>query len=427
MKILLTGATGFIGTHCLRILKQQGHQITACARNPAKLTNIYSDIHAVNVDFSAMQRVQDWLPLLKNIDAVVNCVGIIAENKQQKFIDLHQNAPIALFKACEQAGVKKIIQISALGADENAESNYHLTKKAADDVLQRLNFDWFVLRPSIVYGEGAQSMALFHALAALPISVLMDDGQQMLQPVHIDDITETILICLKPETPGKRLLDLVGFEAISFKDLLAQLRLRLQIKAPVSFSLPHSIVIPFASLGKFIDIPALSSDGMQMLLRGNTADKQPLVEFIKREPYHLQEKLISHPATVAEQWYARLFFMPITLRLTLAFIWLWSGFVSAFLYPPEQSYQLLIPLGITGIAASFCLYGLIIMDVVIGMATLCRYQFKSLLILQIVLIVGYSIVISFGLPEYFFHPFAPIIKNLALVVIALILLALEER
>ncbi|NOQ35734.1 MAG: NAD(P)H-binding protein [Methylococcaceae bacterium] len=427
MKILLTGATGFIGGHCLRALIQQGHDVTVCVRNPAKLYQHTSQLNALKADFSTMQNVKDWLPLLKDIEAVMNCVGIIAETKQQKFIDLHQNAPIALFKACEQAGVKKVIQISALGADEQAESTYHLTKRATDEVLQSLNLDWFIFQPSIVYGEGAQSMALFHALAALPVSVLMDGGEQMLQPVHVDDITSTMLVCLKPETKGKQILHLVGANPVSFKTLLEQLRLRLQLKPPPSFSAPHSLVIPFASLGKYIDIPALSADGMQMLLRGNTADKQPFVEFIKREPYSLQEKLINHPATIAEQWHARLFFMPITLRLTLAFLWLWSGFVSAFLYPAEQSYQLLVPLGITGFGAAFSLYGLAIMDALIGIATLCRYRFKYLLILQILLITGYSIVISFGLPEYFLHPFAPIVKNITLVVIALILLALEER
>lgn len=427
MKILLTGATGFIGGHCLEVLIQQNHSVTACVRNPKKLASLYPDVQTLKVDFSTMQTEADWLPLLTDIEVVMNCVGIIAENKQQKFIELHQQTPIALFKACEQAGVKRVIQISALGADEKAESTYHLTKKAADDVLKGLDLDWFIFQPSIVYGDGAQSMELFHALAALPVSALMDGGQQMLQPVFIDDITETMRVCLQPETIGKRLLHLVGANAVSFKELLEQLRLRLQIKPPPSFNAPHSIVIPFASLGKYIDIPALSSDGMQMLLRGSTADKQPLAKFIGREPYSLQEKLISHSATIAEQWHARLFFMPITLRLTLAFIWLWSGFVSAFLYPAEQSYQLLIPLGITGVGAAFVLYGLAFMDVLIGVATLCRYHFKTLLSLQILLIVGYSVVISIGLPEFFLHPFAPVIKNLALVVIALILLALEER
>lgn len=426
MNILLTGATGFIGGHCLRVLLTKNHQVTACIRNPAKLNTVYPHVKTLNGDFSNLQSIEDWIPFLKNIDVVINCIGIICENKSQQFIDLHQKSPIALFKACEKMGVKKVIQFSALGADEQAESNYHLTKKAADDFLQGLNLDWFIFRPSIVYGEGAESMALFQALAALPVSVLMDGGQQFLQPVNIEDITDAMLVCLKPETQGKQLLDLVGFNSISLKELLEKLRIRLHIKPVLSFSLPHKYMLPFARFGNFLDIPALSTDGMQMLLRGNTADKKPFAKFINREPYSLQEKLISHPATPAEKWHARLFFMPLFLRLTLSFIWLWSGFVSAFLYPVEQSYQLLIPLGVSGAFSVFTLYGLSLIDTVIGLSILCRYHFKTVLLVQLFLIIGYSIVISFAIPEFFFHPFAPIIKNIPLVVITLILLTLEE-
>ncbi len=73
-----------------------------------------------------MHNTRDWLALLQNIEVVIKCVGIIAESKGQSFQILHVQVPIALFKAAEQAGVKKIIQISALGADETAQSAYHL-------------------------------------------------------------------------------------------------------------------------------------------------------------------------------------------------------------------------------------------------------------------------------------------------------------
>ncbi|MCK5666120.1 MAG: NAD(P)H-binding protein [Thiotrichaceae bacterium] len=137
MNILLTGASGFIGHHILHALEQQNHKIIACCRNPEKLIFKSENTRILLLHYADMTNEIDWLPHLENIDAVLNCVGIIDESKRQTFQTLHAQIPIALFRAAEQAGVKKIIQISALGADESAQSAYHLSKKTADDVLRK--------------------------------------------------------------------------------------------------------------------------------------------------------------------------------------------------------------------------------------------------------------------------------------------------
>jgi uncharacterized protein YbjT (DUF2867 family) len=102
-----------------------------------------------------------------------------------------------------------VIQISALGADDQALSRYHLSKRAADDHLAASSLDWTVLRPSIVYGPGAHSMALFEALAALPLTPLINRGEQEIQPIHVADLTRAVLHCLAPEGPAGVRVDLV--------------------------------------------------------------------------------------------------------------------------------------------------------------------------------------------------------------------------
>ncbi len=208
MNILLTGASGFIGYHILRELEQQNHQVIACCRKPEKLFFKSENTQILQLNYADMPNISDWLPHLRNIDAVINCVGIIVESKGQSFQILHAQVPTVLFKAAAQAGVKKIVQISALGSDNSAKSAYHLSKKTADDALRKLNVDWYVLQPSIIYGDGAQSMALFHALAALPVHALIDGGKQLMQPVHVSDITATIIQCLKADSPTRLTLPL---------------------------------------------------------------------------------------------------------------------------------------------------------------------------------------------------------------------------
>ena len=146
MNILLTGSTGFIGSHILGELIRLDYHVTACVREPASPSlNVRYEV----IDFVRATDVKDWLPLLDNIDVVINSVGIISESKSQTFSALHTRAPVALFRAAEVAGVRQIIQISALGADEQAQSHYHLSKREADEALQSLSLSWYILRPSL--------------------------------------------------------------------------------------------------------------------------------------------------------------------------------------------------------------------------------------------------------------------------------------
>jgi uncharacterized protein YbjT (DUF2867 family) len=425
MNILLTGASGFIGHHILQTLEQQNHKVIACCRSPEKLFFKSDRTCILQLNFSDMPDDMDWLPHLQNIDAVINCVGIIAESKGQTFETLHAQVPTALFRAAEQAGVKKIIQISALGADESAQSAYHLSKKSADDALRNLNVDWYVLQPSIIYGDGAQSMALFHALAALPVHALIDGGKQLMQPVHVSDIAATVIKCLKPESPSRLTLPMVGPEAISFKLLLEQLRQRLGKKPAPAFPLPGKLAQRSVFIGKWLGEPTFNAENIAMLRRGNSADAEPIKQFLGRPTHSLEQQLLLNPANQAERWHAGLYFLRPLLRLSIAFLWLWSGIVSIFFFPPEQSYQFLAASGIVGSMAPIMLYGLAVMDIILGIATLIAYRIRPLILFQLAIIFLYTLTITFTLPEFWLHPFGPVLKNIPLLATLLVYLNLE--
>jgi uncharacterized protein YbjT (DUF2867 family) len=412
MNILITGATGFIGNAILPALLQQGHKVTACSRYPEKLLTQSEHLTRLTIDFETAVQAEDWLPHLKNIDAVINCVGIISETKHQSFTQLHTNAPIALFTAAAQSGVQKIIQISALGADENAQSDYHLSKRAADDFLRGLDMDWFILQPSIVYGERAQSTAFFHALAALPVQVLPDGGGQLLQPIHIDDLVAVVCQCLESSANARQTLALVGPAPIRYADLLLNLRLRLG-KAPAkTVNIPEKWLLHLAGLGKFLDTPILSKDNIPMLYRNKIGDPTAITRILGRPPLNIHQQLFAKPASSAERWHAHLYFLKSLLLLLITIVWLWSGITSLFFYPHQASYQLLAGMGVTGIAAPFALYGLALLDIGLGLATLARYRWQTLLNLQMAIVLVYTLVISMALPEFWLHPFGPILKNL---------------
>lgn len=269
MRLLLSGASGFMGRNIAAALHAAGHQVNAVSRQNG-------------VDFTQMLTARDWLPHLDNIDAVINAVGIIGERGSQRFAPLHTQAPIALFQACQQAGLKRVLQISALGADENAFSAYHLSKRKADDFLRSCDLDWFVLRPSLTYGRGGKSTQLFLRLAALPRIPVIGDGQQVLQPVHINDVVATVLQALST-SESKQTLDIVGTETFTFAQWLQLMRHAQGLPPAKLLRCPFSLAIGLTYFARYLN-PMCQAENLRMLQRGYRGDSQQLIRFLGRPP-----------------------------------------------------------------------------------------------------------------------------------------------
>jgi uncharacterized protein YbjT (DUF2867 family) len=416
MKILVIGGSGFIGGNIVRALIKKEFDVSAGVRNPSA-----ANVPAIVCDFTKETDEESWQSKVAGFDIVINAVGIIQENAHQSFDNLHTKAPIALFGACQKEGVKKIIQISALGADEQARSAYHLSKKRADDFLRSLDIDYCILKPSIVYGQGGKSTALFTALANLPIIPIIEDGSQQLQPVCIDDLCDTVYMAVI-STQKKCELDIVGDKAINYKEMLFKFRRWLGNKETVAISIPESMSL----FGKILDEPSVSRESISMLKRGNAADAAPLAQFLGRTPRSMDDIIFALPASDEIKLSAKLYFIRPLLRIIIAFVWIWSGIVSAFLYPTDQALGLLNDVGISGSYTIYVLYIASFLDISLGVLTFIGCRIIPLLWFQIAVILVYSIILTFLAPYHWLHPFGPVLKNLPLMVTLYIMIALEE-
>src|SRR5437764_12334514 len=146
MRVLLTGASGFIGRAVAAALQSRGHAVVRVLRHPPADAQ-----DVVQADFAQPPQRDWWRARLAGIDAVGNAVGSLRAQGGQRFDALHTRAPVELFHACAAAGVPTVVQVSALGADAAARSAYHLSKKAADDVLRQLPLAGAIVQPSLVY------------------------------------------------------------------------------------------------------------------------------------------------------------------------------------------------------------------------------------------------------------------------------------
>ena len=425
MRVLIIGANGFIGRHLVQALRAH-HDLMVCVRNPESAMKHHPGVETVVRDFSTATTVEAWLPSLHGVDCVINAVGIIRESGMQTFEQLHHRAPCALFQACARVGVRKVIQISALGADDTAFSQYHLSKKAADDCLQQLDLDWAIVKPSLVYGPGGTSTAFFKALAALPFIPVVDRGEQPIQPIYIDDLVAAIVALLRTDAPARLSLDAVGPHPITFKDMLAQYRRWFGLPAGPLIQVPYTLSLFAGKFARFLGDTPVTSEAIEMLRRGNTGDASTLNDLLRSTPRALEMALAEHPAEQADRWHARLFFLRPLLRVALGLLWLVTGILSLGLYPLDKSVALVAQVGITGSLAPLAVYVAALLDCVLGVATLVRHHIRWVGLAQIYLMLGYSLLITVGLPEVWLHPFGPVTKNIPLIVATLVMIALED-
>ncbi len=277
MNVLVTGASGFIGSHLASALRAAGYVVVESRRRIDDATA------AVQADFTRDLSARDWMPKLAGIDAVVNAVGILREHGDQTFERIHKRAPQALFTACVAAGVRRIVQISALGADRGV-TRYFLSKRAADDYLATLPLEWTIVRPALVFGAGGANTRLFTTLARLPIVPLPGGGEQRVQPLYIDDLTEAVVRVLGEATLDRTRIELVGPQTLSLRELIARLRASMLLGPPRFLAIPMPLVRIGASVAGLSAQSPLDRETLAMLEAGTRGDSATIRQLLGREP-----------------------------------------------------------------------------------------------------------------------------------------------
>lgn len=469
MRILIAGASGFIGSALCRALSAAGHHVVRGVRRPQAPDE-------VAIDFSRPDPVA-WQLALRGCDAAINAVGILRERGEQSFFALHTRGPQDFFSACVAAGVRRVVQVSAQGADRG-EAPFLASKRAADDFLRDLplapgnrhsftrmarrspidadqlqwshstnrcpgNFpassdlirvssvssafnrvfqvEWQIVRPALVYGQAGASARAFRLLASLPLTPLPLGGKQLLHSIHIDDLCTEILRLLDPATPAGQCLDLRGGEALTLRELVASYRRSLGFPPAPVLALPGWLMNLAARIGEHLPGGLLDTQTWRMLQSADAyvgtpypPDARRPAQFIPpREAPGLRQQALA-------SWRAPL------LRLALAAVWLITAWVSLFAWPIADSLALLARTGLTGTPALVALVGAALLDAAFGLATLFAPG-RRLWLAQMALIVGYSAVIAVCLPEFLIHPYGPLSKNLTIVAVLILLYAEEER
>lgn len=279
MNILICGANGFVGRHLTLALRRAGHTVIRGVRNSKAPGDIA-------MDYRLDTTKEAWIPRLSGIDAVINAVGVLRTSAQAPMQQLHGEAPGALFQACAEAGVRRIVHVSALGIDKGIHTEYFQTRRSAEACLCALSdsIQWLILRPSLIYGEDGASARLFHRLARLPVHVLPMGGIQTVQPVHIDDICTAVTRWFDSSEFYNQIIPVAGAEPTTLRGMLDSYRAQMQLGPAWHIGVPAILMRLAASVGDVIPASPLCSDTLTMLLAGNTTDTSRFEALLGRTP-----------------------------------------------------------------------------------------------------------------------------------------------
>jgi uncharacterized protein YbjT (DUF2867 family) len=423
--VLVCGASGFLGSHIVRTLELRGHRVLRGLRQTPPSGSEDPLRPSLLIDFEQDQTPAAWHERLKGIDVVVNAVGILRETGSQRFESLHVDGPVALFEACVDAGVDRVIQISALGADQQGSTSYHQSKHRADEALLGLPLNSVVLQPSLVFGAQGASSRLFAALATLPVTPLPADGEQLVQPVHVDDLSLAVALLVEGRGPARRRLAVAGAQAISLRDYLGALREGLGLNPAPVLQTPRWLVERLARWGNRRPQALLDMDSWRMLERGNTSGDTGLSELLGRPARPIAQFIEAGERSLVRQAGLLLWWLPL-LRTSLALVWLSAGLLSLGIFPVNESLAMLSRLGVGPALAVLLLYGAAGLNLLLGLATLV-WPGRRLWLAQALLVLLYTAIISVFLPEQWLHPFGPVVKNLPILALLGLLWAFEER
>ncbi|HEX8216879.1 MAG TPA: SDR family oxidoreductase [Allosphingosinicella sp.] len=332
MRILLLGATGLIGSAVAARLHGDGHEVVGVARAIGADARRLPVARWIALDLRGIAGPSDWLPHLAGIEAVVNCAGTLQDSGRDSTAAVHRDAPSALWRACEQAGVRRVIQVSAMGVDRGGVTGFSRTKKEGDDALQASALDWAILRPSVVVGRQAYGgSALFRGLAALPVLPRTPEAGP-LDVVQLDDVAETVLRLLRPDAAARVAIELAGPERLSFEEVVGAYRAWLGWRPARLVALPGWTMAAAYRIGDLIARlgwrPPIRTTARREVARGATGDGSDWTRITGIAPRSLAAALAAEPASVQERWFARLYFLKPLAIGVFALFWLMTGLVS---------------------------------------------------------------------------------------------------
>jgi uncharacterized protein YbjT (DUF2867 family) len=287
--ILVTGGTGFVGSHVVRRLAMEKIKTRCLVRERSNVKRLKE--LGIELAYGDLTDKESLKKALEGVETVIHLIGIIVEKKGATFEIIHAQGTRALVEACKDAGVRRFIYISALGARENARSRYHITKWEAEQAVIKSGMDYVIFRPSIMIGEGGEFIVMISGIIRQAPLIPVIGEKSKVQPIYVENTADCVVRSLSEPKISRRIFEIGGPEQMTYRELFLTLADVLKIKKPV-VGIPIWLIWPAAYiLERVLEKPPITTQQLIMLQEDNTCDIKEMQEIFGLRLMPLREAL----------------------------------------------------------------------------------------------------------------------------------------
>lgn len=272
MKVLVLGGTGFIGRHAVQSLLARGVATVIGTRDPAhalaKVPELAARCELRAAHLERLLTPEDWAPLLEDVDALINSVGILRQRWAETYDRVHHLAPGALAKACAQRGVR-LVHVSALGLHAQARSRFLTSKLRGESAIRASGADYSIARPSLLEGEGGYGAYWLRMVARWPVYAIPSSAQGRLAIVQVTDLGEALAQLAQLSGEQWRDADIGGGESLSLREHLARLRAMQGLPPALVVTVPRWLARLVAHICDLLHFTPFSFGHYELLSRDN--------------------------------------------------------------------------------------------------------------------------------------------------------------
>ena len=429
-RVLVLGANGFIGSRLAAALSAAGWQVRAGARNPVQAGRRAPHYEWVKADFHGLTAPADWNPLLEGVDVVVNCVGVLQDGGRDSNRIAHIEGPNALISACEALNLRRLIHISAVGADADAGTLYAESKAETEAMVAASKLDWVILRPSLVVDRAAfGGTGFIRALAAMPLAIPVVGGDQTFKPVALADLADAVTRLADDVSITRETLDITGPQAVTMTETVQLYRGWLGFEPAPVVRVPRWMAAPAIAVGNILGRlgwpSPLRTTSMKQLDFGAAGHDSDWAARLGIQARGFSRFLSENPASVQDVWHARLWAVrPLSIAV-LGLFWLITGVVS-YTVGWQGALAIIRETALADWAWPIVWFGALL-DVVLGLALFVRPWTARVAIVMVLSTVGYLIAGTVLLPHYWADPLGPWLKVLPMMALCLFVAGTEAR
>lgn len=427
MSILVLGATGFIGQQVTLSLRARGHDVIGLGRDTRQASNRYPGTQWVSRDLRTLLQTSDWLPLLQDVSAVVNCAGALQDGLRDDLVAVQKEAMLALYEAAGTlSSTPLIVQISAPENLAGAGTAFMATKLDADRALAGSRLPNVILRPTVVVGRNAYGgTALLRAIASFPGFLPLVDAASPMNAVHVHDVGQAVLDAIEGRiTPGSDLV-LAGEPTRSVEEMARFYRRWLGLADASVLRLPSVLARPLSFGADLAGRLGWRSPLRSTAIRISGIGVAPMEGRPTLTAPDPTLRLASEPAAVQDLWFARLYLLKPLMILSLSLFWIVSGLVP-LLDPVTTSLRFAnsMPAG-TALTVTILTS---LLDIALGLTILVQPWAKRAMLGMIAVSLAYLAGGTLIEPALWLDPLGPLVKVLPSILLTLATLAvLEER